>query len=236
MSVFFRADTKYERSKMKRVCKVQRCEAAASGYGVYCPKHKANDRRHGAPTQKGITKSNLKPYREMVSQRVLKNAENPVWRKAEERWLTVVRLAEGVIGRFASGRPGFAWERRAAVEVVKLSQHVAAREIVETTLAVYLMQDLEPRRFCSERAFRTQLVRRVRGLAEVNSGKWLDPGSGKVRRVYDELPPKVTDAIAEWVVAALGGIGVYLAKLESEKARKEEQEAMELAEALEGVQ
>lgn len=221
---------------MKRVCRVQGCEAVANGYGVYCPKHKGNDRRHGAPTQRGVTKSDLKPYREMVSQRVMKNAANPVWRKADERWLGIVGMAEGVIDRFATGRPGFGWERRAAVEVVKLSQHVAAREIVETVLAMYLMQDLEPRRFSSERAFRTQMVRRIRGLTEVNAGQWLDPGSGKLKRAYSELPPRVTGAIAGWLVSALGGIGVYLAKLETEKARKEQQDRRELAEALEGVQ
>lgn len=221
---------------MKRVCRVQGCEAAANGYGVYCTRHKAHDRRHGGPTQRSIMKSDLKPYREMVSQRVLKNRDSPLWQKAEERWLSVVGLAEGIISRFATGRPGFGWERRAAVEVVKLSQHVAAREIVETVLAMYLMQDLEPRRFCSERAFRTQMVRRIRGLTEVNAGKWLDPGSGKLKRTYSELPPRVTGAIAAWVVAGLGGIGVYLAKLETEKARREEQDRRELVEALEGVQ
>jgi hypothetical protein len=180
-------------------------------------------------------KADLKPYREMVSQRVLKNAENLVWQKADERWLAIVATAEGVIERFATGRPGFGWERRAAAEVVTLSQHVAAREIVETVLAMYLMQEIEPRRFCSERAFRTQMVRRIRGLTEVNAGKWLDPGSGKLKRTYSELPPRVTGAIAGWVVSALGGIGVYLGKLETEKARKEEQDRRELAEALEGV-
>lgn len=220
---------------MKRVCRVQGCEAAANGYGVYCPKHKANDRRHGGPTQRGVTKADLKPYREKVSQRVLKNEENPVWRKADERWLSVVGFAEGVIGRFAIGRAGFGWERRAAVEVVKLSQHVGAREIVETVLAMYLMQNMEPRSFSSERAFKTQMVRRIRGLTEVNAGKWLDPGSGKLKTTYSELPPRVTGAIAGWLVSALGGIGVYLAKLETEKARKEEQDRRELAEALEGV-
>jgi hypothetical protein len=138
---------------MKRACKVHGCEAVAKGYGAYCPKHKATDRRHGAPTQRGVTKAELKIYREMVRSRIDKNAENPVWKMADQRWLTVVRWAEGVVQRFAAGRPGFGWERRTAAEVLKLSEHIPAREVVETVLATYLMREQEAQRFKSDRAF-----------------------------------------------------------------------------------
>ncbi|WP_363350173.1 hypothetical protein [Methylocystis echinoides] len=154
---------------------------------------------------------------------------------ADQRWNAVVQLAEGILNRFASGRPGIGWERKAAVEVVKLSRNVAAREVVENVLAMYLMLDMEPRRFVTDRAFRTQLVRRVRGLTRINAREWVDQDSGRLKRVYTELPPRVTRSIGEWLASALGGIGVYLANLEREEVRGRDREARELTEALEGV-
>jgi hypothetical protein len=62
------------------------------------------------------------------------------------------------------------WKRTAAFELVKLSNAVEARAVLKTVLAMFLMQDQEPRKFRSDNAFLTQMVRRVRGLTKVNAG------------------------------------------------------------------
>jgi hypothetical protein len=115
-------------------------------------------------------------------------------------------------------------ERIAAEEVLKLSDAVSPREIVETALALFVMQDLEPRRFRSDRAFRIQMVRRVRGLTDLNAGSWFDHQTGKTKRAYKELSPRAAMVLGLWLAEAFGGVGLHLAKLEQTEADKKQEE------------
>jgi hypothetical protein len=96
-------------------------------------------------------------------------------------------------------------ERIAAREVVKLAEHVEPREVVETVLAMFLLEQDQPRRFRSDPAFRTQLVRRTRGLSEVNAGTWYDAATGKTKRAYKELAPRANAVLGQWLAELFGG-------------------------------
>jgi len=71
------------------------------------------------------------------------------------------------------------YKRLAAYELRRLADHVTPERVIETVLAIYLMQDQDPRRFRSDTVFWTQLVRRVRGLTKANAGVWISPDTGK---------------------------------------------------------
>ncbi|MBM6592391.1 recombinase family protein [Microvirga pudoricolor] len=101
---------------------------------------------------------------------------------------------------------------------------VEPHEVIVTALAMFLMHYQEPRRFKSDDAFTTQLVRRVRGLSDVNVGEWYDDKSGRTRRVYRELPPRVVQVIAGWLIPMLGGIGLKLVELEQAEWDARQQE------------
>ncbi|AOG07193.1 hypothetical protein [Bosea sp. RAC05] len=120
----------------------------------------------------------------------------------------------------------------AASAVVKLADHVKAREVVEAVLGMYLMQDQEPRRFRSDEAFRVQLVRRVMRLSEVSADAWPDPNTGRVRRTYRDFSPGAASIIAGWLAEALGPTGLHLAKLELRDAERSQQERAEFHKAL----
>lgn len=218
---------------MSRPCRVLGCTGLASDFGHYCPGHKRTLRRHGHPEQRGVTKAELAPYVVLVRLRIEKNADNAVWRLAEERWRVVVDHARGIVADARLGRPGFGFERRAAEEVVKVAQQVEARAIMETAFGLYLQQDADPRRFRSDDAFRRQLVRRVRGLAEGNARRWGDPATGRTKRAYDELPPRAAASMGRWLVEAFGGIGLHLARLEARDREAERARNHELGAALE---
>jgi hypothetical protein len=104
--------------------------------------------------------------------------------------------------------------------------------VVETALAMFMLQELEPRRFRSDEAFRTQLVRRVRGLTEVNAGEYYDHASGKTKRAYRELTPRATAVLGLWLAEAFGGAGLHLARLELTEWEKKNEERRELHKAL----
>jgi hypothetical protein len=181
-------------------------------------------RRHGDPRQEGVTKAQLEPYKRRVRARIEKNVTNPIWGQLDDRWRLVVRSAEQTLAAYHSGRASLRHEVQAASEVKKLGDAVEPREVIVTALAMYLMHYQDPRRFKSDDAFTTQLVRRVRGLSDVNVGEWYDDKSGRTRRVYRELPPRVVQVVAGWLIPMLGGIGIKLVELEQAEWDARQQE------------
>lgn len=195
-------------------CHVPGCMRPTTRYGRHCNHHKAAQRRHGHPLQKGVTKEDLKPYVHPVEARMAKNPQSTVWATCEARWSALAGQAAAILKRSATGATGRRSEHTAAAQVVRLAENVEPRTVVVTALAMYLMQDHEPRRFLSDETFLRQLTRRIIRLTEVNAGEWFNDATGRMQRAYRELPPEAADIIAEWIVEALGPVGLHLARLE----------------------
>jgi hypothetical protein len=117
------------------------------------------------------------------------------------------------------------YRREAAVETLRIGKNVQPRDVIETVLAMYIMQDQEPRRFKSDQAFRTQMVRRVRGLTRLNADAWTDATTGKRKLVYRDLSQRTVTIIGDWIAEALGPAGIMFARLER-KDHEKEQEAL----------
>jgi hypothetical protein len=171
--------------------------------------------------------------REMIRQRVKAGlarvkAEGP---REGKKAIGRPRIDAAKEDRIRELKPSIRHEVKAAHELLRLAKGASAVDVTDTALAMYLMQDAEPRRFKSDQAFWTQLVRRVRGLAEVNAGTYWDQESGKVKRVYRDTPPRVTAVMKGWLVEAFGGAGLHLAQLErrDDEARRGDREAMRQA-------
>jgi hypothetical protein len=182
--------------------------------------------------QEAISKAELKTYLKRVRQRIAKNPESQAWGQLEARWLAVVEHAKGIVAGFQAGRAGTRYVRKAAEEVLKVAAVATPRDVVETVLAVFMMQEFDPRRFRSDPGFRFQLVRRVRALADVNAGQRYDHRSGKVRRVYRELAPRAVATIGQWLADMIGAAGVHVARLEVRDIEKAKQERQALWGAL----
>jgi hypothetical protein len=215
-----------------RTCSAPGCGGRTTSYGRFCNTHKARMRRHGAPDQRGVTKAELRPYVELIKRRVVRNEGHPLWGHAEAAWRAVEGRAREILTHFAKGNPGSRYERIAAIEIMKLAENVEPLAVMEAAWGMYLMQHDRPRRFVSDDAFRAQLVRRVRGLAEVNVGEWFDHREGRVKRAYRDLAPGVMRVIGRWLASALGGAGVYLAELEQRQREEKQQQAARLAQAM----
>lgn len=222
---------------MTRLCRAPGCtNPTASRYSLYCQAHKVRLRRHGAVDQKGVTEASLASYRRLVQERVKKNPASPLWGQLTARWGTVVEHAQGIQAAHERGQTGYVFERRAAQEVVKLAGDVDAGMVVETALAMYLLEADQQRRFRSDAAFRAQLVRRVRGLTDMNVGSFWDNEAGKVKRVYKDLAPRAVVVMAQWLAEAFGPAGAHLAKMEERDLQKQQDEQQELRKALEELE
>jgi hypothetical protein len=115
---------------------------------------------------------------------------------------------------------------------VKLGEDVSPRAVVETVFAVVMMLEMEPHRFRTDEGFRTQLVRRVRALTDVNFGEHYNHKTGRVKRVYRDLPPRATAIMGQWLADALGGAGLHVARLEWKEMEEKAIEREELHKAL----
>jgi hypothetical protein len=220
---------------MLRICHAPGCNEAVTGYSHYCDNHKKNARRHGAPQQQSVTVHELRPYAELVEARRAKNPGSEVWTILESRWARVLDRARVELQRYTEGQTVVRWERLAAHHMAAIGNEVEPWTVVRTALAMYLMQDQQPRRFITDVAFDFQLVRRVRGLAETNAGSYWDHKEQRSKRVYRDIPPRVTQSMAQPLKDAFGAAGLTLAAKEREDANKAGEERLRLASALEGL-
>lgn len=172
----------------------------------------------------------------MVRSRIAANSDNPAWAKLEARWAAILAEAEATMAARVAGRPGVSWKVAAAFEAMRLAPTVHARQVVETVAAMFLMRETEGRRFRSDRAFRTQVVRRVRGLTEGNATEYRDFATNKLRRTYSELGPRATAVMADWLIEAFGVAGQHIARREREEREEKARERQSLAADLEGLQ
>lgn len=218
---------------MLNQCRVHGCPAAAHGYSTYCQNHKQNTRRHGAPTQEGVTVHELRPYASLVEARKAKNPSSEAWTILTDRWGVVQDHSKATLQRFIEGRAGSRVERLAAHHLVTVGRSVEPWVVVKTALALFMMQEQHPARFASDAAFDSQLVRRVRGLTETNAGAYWDHKEQRSKRVYRDIPPRVIQAMARPLKAAFGAAGLMLAAKEREDIAKANEERRRLAAALE---
>ncbi|MCB9948197.1 MAG: hypothetical protein H6842_10260 [Rhodospirillaceae bacterium] len=220
-----------------KTCGVPGCQAATSRWGTLCNTHKARLRRHGDPQQQGISKNELKPYRQIVHERWEKNPANCFWEMAGQRWQVLVGRCRQALRDHDSGRTTNRSVARACHEMVKVAEHVEERDIMETVLSIFLLHETEPRRFRSDQAFVYQLVRRLRGLTDVNAGTWYDHSSGKTKRVYSDLPAKTVQAMGRMVIETIGGPALSFARREMDLRRKKmEAEAAERSALYQGLE
>jgi hypothetical protein len=159
----------------------------------------------------------------LVAARLEKNKDKPLLTQLEARWGAVITYAENVREE-ARCKPMVRYRREASIEMLLIGKSVQPRDVIETVLAMYVMQDQEPRRFKNDQAFRTQLVRRVRGLTVLNADAWVDPVTGKEKRVYRDLAPGTVKVFGQWLAEILGAAGVHFAKLERQDHERKQQE------------
>lgn len=220
---------------MSRPCSIPQCPETAAGFGVLCNRHKAIRRRHGHPEQSGVTVQELAPYRKRVRLRMEKNQGNQAWSILAQRWEMVIDAAKAQEAEAQRGRAFVSHEREACQELVKLAREVAVDSLTETVLALFLMQEEQPRRFRSDAAFDAQLARRARALTDTNAGTYWDDQTKRMKRVYRDVAPRTLAAIAQHIKAAFGVAGLYVARLEQRENEQTKNQQAALTEALESL-
>ncbi len=165
-----------------------------------------------------------------------KNKGNALWSILEERWGAIQATAGAILQQYEAGQTIIKHEHQAAQTVHVLAGAVDPGAVVDTALAMFLLQEDEPRAFKDDRAFRFQLVRRVRALTEKNAGLYWDNEEKRTKRVYRDMPPRAVEVLAGWLVQAFGQAGLILARKEQEDRQAAQDDAQRLTKALEAIE
>lgn len=194
---------------MPTICRVSGCTKSTSGYSPLCPAHRSRKRRHGHEEQFTVSKTDLKPFVDKVHDRIAKQPEASLWSVCDQRWDMFTDTL-----RDDQPKTIYSFVRSAMKELVRLKRSVSGRSVAVTTIAMYLLQQYEPRRFRSEEAFRAQLVRRVRSLSDASFSQWEGASDGRSRRAMKELEPRAVAYTANLLVELFGPAGVKITQLE----------------------
>lgn len=221
---------------MTKQCHAPGCTGPATGYSTLCDHHKQVQRRHGHPAQTAVSSHELKPYVALVETRRKKNPGSDAWAILAARWEAITHRSHEVLSRHSSGQPAHRAAVAAAHHLKTIAENSEPWDVVRTALAMYLLHDAQPRRFRSDTAFDTQLVRRMIRLAPVSAGTYWDNQRGKVKRVYRDVPPRVIEAIAALLKEAFGSPGLMLAERERKDSRIAAEEKQKLASALKDLE
>ena len=103
-------------------CRAPGCHGAAHGYSPFCQNHKQALRRHGAPTQEGVTVHELRPYVALVEARKAKNPDSEAWTILMARWGVVQDHARATLQRFSEGHAGGRADRLAAHHLLRVTE------------------------------------------------------------------------------------------------------------------
>lgn len=204
----------------------------SSGYSTLCRQHKQAQRRHGSPTQSGVTTQELRPYVALVDARKTKNPTSEAWAILQGRWGVVVDSARSTLQRYAEGHASQRAAVQAAHHLCNLADNVDPWVVIRTALAMFILREQQPRRFTSDAAFDFQLVRRILRLAPTNAGTYWDHKENRSRKVYRDVPPRVIRSLAAPLKEAFGAPGLMLAAKEREDALRGPEQRRRLADAM----
>jgi hypothetical protein len=217
-------------------CRITACSnARATRWSSYCTSHRNRNRRHGHPLQDSIKKNTLEPYVDRVRQRIIRNANSEAWSLILRRWEALVRYCAELVAAYRRGLPHQRHQRQAASALLQVSDHVSQTAVMETCLALYLHQDEQPRCYRSDRAFLFQMARRVHSLTETSVGAWFNHRTGKVSKVYRDMPPRATEWMGQWLAEGFGAAGLHLAQLERTKNQQRQDDINQMHRAMEAI-
>lgn len=215
-------------------CQALACTKTAGAFSPLCSTHRNRLRKQGHEGQRGITKSQLETSLKMVRDRRMKNPDSPVWPTLVTRWQRLGDDSRGVVNTYDAGLPMIIHKKLAADEVIRLTTMADPQRVIDTALAMFMLWEMTPRLFLSDRAFRTQLVRRVLRVSAANAVTYT--GSDRPKKAYRDILPKTVEVLSQGLIEAFGATGVTLARLEKKEAQEMMDEKKLLEDGLEDMQ
>ena len=195
-----------------RICKADGCFVQPKGYSSYCERHKRTLARHGHPHQKGIKKSELKPYIKDIETYLTTSSASNAVATLNDIWARTLRRAQNHVNSSSNGVPFNVHTMNASKAIVSLSKEVDSIVICKVLMAMGFWYEFHQRQWKHDEGFRFQTVRMLLRLNPREAAyQW--SMHGMTRSVYREVPPKTIKAL--WSIISetkLVGFGMEIAK------------------------
>lgn len=203
----------------QRPCVVAGCAAMRGPrtYSPYCQAHRLTQTRHGHPLQTSVTFYELAPFQATIRAAIKRNPSSEVWPILRARWGRLVDHAAAQVAERDNGRSFHRPTLQAAEMLLQVARHADETKVVEVMLALYLMEDSNPRRFKSDEALRFALARRLRHLAPMARGSYWNHKLQWTSSVYRDAPPKAVAILGAWLVEVFGLAGRMVAETERKR-------------------
>lgn len=185
--------------------------------------------------QETISQKDLKPYVRRVERLIQRNTSGKIESGLHQIKSLLEMSANEVVSDFYERHRAMnrQWVK-ANQEILKVLKDSEPIRIGVTIAAMYLLQQEDPRRFASDRGLVFELVRKYRSLTDRNIGSYYNGETGRVTRVYKDLPTKVVEYMGKKIIEYYKTwVALVVTKCESEsksleKANKMIKEGFEL--------
>ncbi|MDW9821543.1 hypothetical protein [Sinorhizobium meliloti] len=216
------------------MCRVDGCYRAPTKFSAMCEYHRNVARVHGDPSQKGITKADLKPYLKVIRDYTSKRSGPRAEAVVQRDWERLVRDAERFLEAIGRGKPHNKHQRKAAEIVVDASGEHHAMDVAVTLMALGYFYADQPRRWASDKGFQFQAVRMFRKLAKSEANYTWTSGGRMIRSSAKRCPQEVTRALWASIEAThFIGYGIQIRQqVEKERAMKQKDRIADLREIL----
>jgi hypothetical protein len=205
-----------QRARATPRCNVPGCQLTAYRISSRCRTHAKRHDRNGHPTARPISVLELRPYRDQCAALIARQKSRLGIQRAVE-WLGALLSAGKALPPWRLHPRTAAADRVSAWMASHAAEGVTPEACLTTVLAMYLIQELEPRRFAgSDHFFRHQLALRVLRLG---SGKWHRHEKTHPGTVWQQRVTAATCALlGRQLVSALGPLGLSAARYLSRAA------------------
>ncbi|WP_320174096.1 hypothetical protein [Maridesulfovibrio sp.] len=197
-------------------CSVPGCFGYRKNFSQYCQYHDDRNRSTGHPLGKTVTKGELRPY--------LEKAQTFTEANKNHGALVGARIVLGDLLAKAqwheiNHKSKAVWPRVSNWLVTLRNAGVKPSDILTVIIAMFLMQEDEPRRFHNDREFRHSLITRILRLPSSRK-EW----EGKTIYRKNRITVGVKDFLADRICdSAIGSFALNVARQVIKKEREERQ-------------
>ena len=208
------------------MCRAPRCSRTvrSNAYSPFCSSCTALDIRYGDPRQRRITQLEMKrPLRAVA--RLRKRNPHADWHLMAENWNQLVRRCQEISN---SRDTDIRYRRQAANVIVQIAESMSADEVVDWTAACYIVEETNPQRFVSDRAFWCCMLHVLRRAGK--SGRVFHVGGKDCRShaSYRILHKRTRDIACDFIVEHMSTVGGFIARAEvkHQEAQREHKAAL----------
>jgi len=216
------------------------CSWATAGHSRYCERCRSHARKHGDPAQVPIRKPQVKTVVKRIKKLLKRGNIEKVGAYLRERATLLREVVESpeAVEVPTTTRPRIwvvGWKAQAVDEMLKVLNDSDPVESGLLVAAMFLLRVEQPRLFASDEGFDYELVRMFRAQTRMSFGSYYYQEKDCVVYVHKVLPARVTEYMAEFLVATYSRFGGHVCTAVEKERKWQAEHEQKLVEGFESL-